>query len=135
MSFASVTLLGHVGRDPEMSYTPDGTAVCKFSIATNHKVKNQDVTTWWNCTAWRGLGETINAHVHKGDMLLVIGSPSLREYTRRDGGTGSSLDVIVDKFAFAGGKKSVDNVTPLRGGAEEALPGDDPLGDLEDHPF
>jgi single-strand DNA-binding protein len=130
MSFAQVTLLGHVGRDPEMSYTPDSTPVTKISIATNSKKGGKETTTWWNCTAFRGLAETINQHVHKGDMLLVTGSPSLREYTRRDGSPGSSLDVIIDKFAFAGGKKS----TETGGGA---APGDDedPLGDLEDHPF
>jgi single-strand DNA-binding protein len=130
MSFASVTLLGHVGQDPQMSSTPDGTAVCKFSIATNRKVKNQDVTTWWNCAAWRGLAETINQHVHKGDMLLVTGSPSRREYTTRDGRPGTSLDVIVDKFAFAGGKKGADTGAGRSSGEDE-----DPLGDLEDHPF
>jgi single-strand DNA-binding protein len=129
MSFASVTLLGHVGREPEMSYTPDGTAVCKFSIATNHKAKGQEVTTWWNVSAWRGLAETINQHVHKGDMLLVIGSPSLREYAKRDGSQGYSLDVQADKFAFAGGKKSA-GIGAGAGGDEI-----DPLGDLEDHPF
>jgi hypothetical protein len=102
----------------------------KFSIATNRKVKNQDVTTWWNCSAWRGLAETIHQHVHKGDMLLVTGSPSLREYTTRDGRPGTSLDVLVDKFAFAGGKKGAATGAGRSSGEDE-----DPLGDLEDHPF
>jgi single-strand DNA-binding protein len=129
MSFAQVTLLGHVGRDPEMSYSNDGIAVTKFSLATNRRGKGgKDETTWWNCTAFRGLGETMNTHVHRGDMLLVTGAPSLREYTRRDGSPGSSLDVVIDKFAFAGGKKSADAGTAP---GEE----DDPLGELEDHPF
>jgi single-strand DNA-binding protein len=132
MSFAQVTLLGNVGRDPEMSYSNDGVAITKFSIATSRKGKGgKEETTWWNITAFRGLGETINNYVHKGDMILVLGTPSLREYTRRDGGTGYSLDVVADHFAFAGGKKGAGTGAAAGAGGDE----EDPLGELEDHPF
>ena len=124
MSFAQVQLLGNVGRDPEMSYTPDGTAVSKFSVAVSRKVKGEEQTTWYNCIAWRKLGETINEHVHKGDMLFLQGSLEPRQYTTKDGRNGTSLDVVIDKFAFAGGKKSSAQAADS-----------DPLGDLEDHPF
>ncbi len=62
--------------------------------------------------------------------MLIIGTPSLREYSRRDGSPGFSLDVAVNKFSFAGGKKQDGGGSTSYGGAEL-----DPLGDLDDHPF
>jgi single-strand DNA-binding protein len=135
MSFAQVQLLGNTGRDPEMSYSPNGDAVTKFSIAVTRKTKEKEVTTWFNCIAFRNQAETINHYVHKGDMVFVQGTLDVRQYTTKDGRNGTALDVLVDKFAFAGGKKGTGTgatITPLHG--DEGLP-DDPLGDLEDHPF
>ncbi len=136
MSFAQVQLLGNVGRDPEMSYTPNGDAVTKFSIAVSRKTKEKEVTTWFNCIAFRGQAETINNYVHKGDMLFVQGTLDVRQYTTKDGRNGTALDVVVDKFAFAGGKKSAGTGAAAGAaiGGDMGLP-DDPLGDLEDHPF
>ena|SRR5579885_2998665 len=126
MSFAQVQLLGNVGRDPEMNYTPDGTAVTKFSVAVSKKVKGEDVTVWYNCSAWRGLAEMINTHLRKGQMVFVQGELSVRSYVDRNGNNGVSLDVLVDKFQFAGGKKGD---TPASGDVPSEL------GELEDHPF
>src|SRR2546421_3509243 len=60
MSMAQIQLIGNLGRDPEMNYTPDGTAVCKFSIAvskiTGKGAEKSETTTWYNVTAWRNLG-------------------------------------------------------------------------------
>ena len=106
MSFSQVQLLGNVGRTPEMSYTQDGVAVTKFSLAVSRKRGDKEETAWYNCTAWRGLAETINSHVEKGAMLFVQGDLGARLYTTRDGKSGMSLDVTVDKFAFAGNKKA-----------------------------
>lgn len=132
MSFASVTLLGRLGQDPKMSYTKDGTAFTSFSIATDRKGKGgTEETVWWNCTAFRGQAETIYTYCHKGDQVLITGTPSQREYTKRDGGVGYSLDVAVDKFSFAGSKKTdTGGSVTTYGGSEEALPDDDPLAHL-----
>jgi single-strand DNA-binding protein len=62
MSFAQIQLLGNLGRDPEMSYTPEGIAVTKFSIAVSKKVKGSEETTWYNCVAFRNLAEMLNTH-------------------------------------------------------------------------
>jgi single-strand DNA-binding protein len=51
MSFSQIQLLGNLGRDPEMTYTPDGIAVTKFSIAVSKKIKNNEEITWYNCVA------------------------------------------------------------------------------------
>lgn len=126
MSMAQIQLLGNLGRDPEMNYTPDGTAVTKFSIAVSKKVKDAEETTWFNCVAWRGLAEMLSKHLRKGQMVFVQGDLNVRQYTTKDGRSGTSLDVTVDKFQFAGSAKREDNaLTPQS---------DDVLEDL-DHPF
>jgi len=105
MSMAQIQLLGNTGRDPELSYTPDGTPVCRFSLAVSKKVRNEDHTTWYNCTAWRALGEMISNHLRKGQQVFVQGDFNVRQYTAKDGSNANSLDVTIDKFQFAGGKK------------------------------
>jgi single-strand DNA-binding protein len=131
MSFAQIQLLGNTGRDPEMNYTPDGTAVTKFSIAVSRKVKDSEETVWYNCTAWRGLAEMVSKHLKRGQMVFVQGDLSVRQYTTKDGRNGISLDVTVDKFQFAGGKR--DESVASTAGSAPVL--DDPLGELDEHPF
>ena len=117
MHFAQLTLIGHVGRDPDLSYTPDGVAVTRFSLAINQKEGKDgpDKTTWYKCTAFRGLAETIAAHVSKGDPLFVQGEFRPRAYTDREGVQRTSLDVLVEKFQLLGSK-------PQTGTAQEATP-------------
>ena len=93
--FERVTLIGNVGQDPSMRYTPDGTPVTQFSLATKETIskrlpnggerpcptgwkesyngKNWEVTTWFSITVWRGLAETVNSYVRKGSQLFVEG--------------------------------------------------------------
>lgn len=99
-----VILLGNLGRDPEVSYTPGGMAVCKFSIATSRKVKGEDVTSWHRCTAFDKRGETIGRYVSKGQQLYVEGELQYGQY-EKDGITRYTTDVIVNQFSFVGSKQ------------------------------
>src|SRR5256885_17005314 len=132
MSMAQIQLLGNLGRDPEMNYTPDGTAVCKFSIAvskvTGKGTDKHETTTWYNVTAWRNLAEMLSNHLKKGQQVFVQGDLNVRQYTTKDGRDGTSLDVTVEKFQFVGKKEE-------RTATTESSSSDDSLGDLEDHPF
>jgi len=127
MSMAQIQLIGNLGRDPEMNYTPDGTAVCKFSIAVSKKTKDAESTTWYNVVAWRGLAEMLSTHLKKGQQVFIQGPLDVRQYTTKDGKNGTSLDVTVEKFQFIG--KREENAAP----AESTNA--DPLGELDDHPF
>lgn len=133
MSMAQIQLIGHLGRDPEMNYTQDGTAVCKFSIAVSKVTgKGQDKhesTTWYNIIAWRNLAEMLSTHLKKGQQVFIQGPLEARQYVTKDGRNGTSLDVTVEKFQFVGRKE--ENAASNNTGNE----GMDPLGDLEDHPF
>jgi single-strand DNA-binding protein len=108
MNFAQLTLIGNVGRDPDMSYTPDGVAVTRFSLAVNKKEGKDgpEKTTWYACTAFRGLAEVLAAHVSKGDPLFVQGEFHPRSYTDKEGIQRTSLDVLVEKFQLLGSKPS-----------------------------
>lgn len=114
MSFAQVTIIGNIGRDLDLNYTSDGIAVTRFSLAVNKKeVKNgKEKTTWYHCTAFRGLAEAIVGLVSKSDLLFVQGDLNPRDYTGKDGGVPrTSRDVLVEKFQLlttkpAGGKEA-----------------------------
>lgn len=93
-------ILGRLGRDPEMTYTQAGLAVCKFSMATSRKMKEgQEITQWHRCTAFGKAGELISRYVSKGHMLYVEGEITYSQY-EKDGITRYSTDIIVREFNF-----------------------------------
>lgn len=104
--YQRLTLIGRLGRDPEMRYTPDGTPVTSFSVAidrrwTDANGQQQQKTTWFRVTAWRKLAETCNQFLSKGQLVLVEGELSEpRTYQSRNGSWRASLDVraITVKF-------------------------------------
>jgi len=100
---AQVTLAGHLGQDPQTRQTA-GDSVTSFSLATNRKRKDGDITTWWRCTAWGKRGEAIARFLKKGDPILVTGEVCNRPWTDNDGNQRLSLDVDVRDFSFLGGK-------------------------------
>lgn len=103
-NFATVTLIGHLGRDPESKYTPDGTAVVNFSLATTRKRRDSEVTTWWRGAIFGKRAEVFAQYLHKGDPVLIQGEPYLRSYTAKDGSDGVSLEIDVKDWTFVGGK-------------------------------
>ncbi len=130
-----IILIGNLGRDPEMSYTPNGLAVTKFSIAVTRNEKSasgerQKETDWYNITAFRQLAETCNTYLKKGNKVYVEGRISQRKYTDRNGVERISLDVILSEM---------ENLTPRDpqgAGSSSGFGGaDDALGDLDEHPF
>jgi len=97
---------GYVGRDAELTYTPTGTAVCKFSVAVNRgKIKGEDQKPLWvNCVIWAKRGESLAPHIVKGTFAVVTGELDIREYTDKQGTDRWSLDLNVNQFTFGGGK-------------------------------
>ena len=83
-----VELLGRVGTEPEMQYTPNGTAVTKLRLATDRPRSNGDTDTdWHDVTCWAGLAEAVNEYVGKGQRIYVAGR--LVQNTREGPSTGS----------------------------------------------
>jgi single-strand DNA-binding protein len=114
--YHKIIIVGNLGRDPEMRYTPDGTPVTTFSVATNRKWNNPDgsqgeETTWFRVTAWRRLAETCNQYLQKGRLVLIEGelkpdpaTGAPRLWTGNDGITRSSFEVTARTVKFLGGR-------------------------------
>lgn len=106
-----VFFIGNLTRDPELNETPSGIAVCKFSLAVNRQHKTQDgetQTDFFNCTAWRGAGETIAKYAKKGNKLFVEGELQTRSYEDPEGNKRNALDVVVSDFEFLTPKSATE---------------------------
>jgi single-strand DNA-binding protein len=114
--YHKIIIVGNLGNDPEMRYTPDGTPVTNFSVATNRRWNNPDgsqgeETVWFRVTAWRKLAETCNQYLSKGRQVFVEGrltpdrdTGAPRVWTRSDGTPGSSYEVTASTVRFLGGR-------------------------------
>jgi len=113
MSFNKIIIVGNLGKDPELRYTPQGTAVCSFSVATNEKKKDksgelQDVTTWFRITLWNRQAENASKYLTKGSPVYVEGRLRVEEWTDRDGNNRYTLEVQGSDMQFISGGRSDD---------------------------
>jgi single-strand DNA-binding protein len=91
-------IIGNVGRDPEMRYTPQGTAVTSFSVAVSRSFNSRDgdqqeETDWFRVTAWNKLAEICNQYLTKGQRVYVEGRVSMRMWDGNDGQKHGSLEL------------------------------------------
>jgi len=108
-SFNKVIIVGHLGRDQEMRYTPQGTAVSNFSIATTERRKDrsgeqQEITTWFRVSLWGKQAEAVAPYLVKGKQVYVEGRLRTDEYTDRDGNKRLSLEVTASDVQLLGSK-------------------------------
>ena len=99
-SVNKVILVGNVGKDPEVKYTPSGTPVAKFSLATNEKYKDrsnewQERTEWHNIVAWQRLAEIVGEYVKKGAKLYIEGKLQTSSWEDRESGAKKYRTEIV----------------------------------------
>jgi single-strand DNA-binding protein len=120
MSFNKIILVGNLGRDPELRYTPQGTPVCSFSMATNERRKDKagdftDVTTWFRVTLWGRQAETAQQYLTKGRPVYIEGRLRVEEYTDKEGKQRHSLEVNATDMQFIGGQQNVEGIPASRG--------------------
>src|SRR5512146_1445584 len=109
-SVNKVILVGHLGKDPEVKYTPSGTPVAKFSLATNERYKDkdgnwQDRTEWHNITAWQRTAEIVGEYLKKGSQVYIEGR--LRTDSWDDKETGQKkyrTEIVVNDLVLLGGR-------------------------------
>ncbi len=114
--FNKVVLIGNLTKDPELTTSPSGVSVCRFSIAVTRSYTDSDgerQTDFFNCVAWRGLGENIAKYTKKGNKVAVFGSIQLRNYEDNQGAKRTAVDIVVNDVEF---------LTPKAEAAEEAAP-------------
>ena len=116
--FNKITVIGNLGRDPEMRYTPNGQSVTSFSIASNHRYttasgERREETEWFNATAFGRLGELCNQYLTRGRQVYIEGRLHSRSYEGRDGQTRFVNEIILNDVRFLGQGTGVDREDDL----------------------
>ena len=129
-SFNKIMIVGYLGRDPEIRYTPQGTAVCNFTIATTEKRKDrsgeaQDVTTWFRVSAWGRQAEIANQYLSKGKQVYVEGRLRQEEYTDKEGNRRQTLEVNATDIHFLGARGEGGSFPQTHGSADRSHDIDD----------
>jgi len=133
-------IIGHLGQDPELRYTGDGTAVCNLSVATN---EGNDYTEWHSVTCWGDLAEVVNEYTEKGERLFVEGRLRTNKWEDADGKTRYTTEIHADEVIFLGsdqpgssnGSSSGDNSSGQGRQKEPAGGGDHELEPEDSLPF
>ena len=141
-----IMIIGNLGSDPEMRYTPNGAAVTSFSVATNRKYKTsdgeqRDETVWFRVSAWGRLAEVTNEYLSKGSSVYVegrIGEP--RVYTPQSGEARATLDVTAQTVQFLStpnrdGGNGYDSREPVGAGTGQRRAAAPPADDADDLPW
>lgn len=140
--YHTIILVGNLGKDPEMRYTPSGQAVTSFSVATNRKYTGSDgnlvdETIWFRVSVWGKQAETCSQYLRKGSKVLIEGrltpdkaTGGPRVWTRQDGTPAASFEISASMVRFLSSKG--DDSGGMSGGGYEAPHA---VGDNEDIPF
>ena len=105
-----VMIIGHLGKDPEMRYTPTGRAVTNFTVATNRTWNSADgekhsETEWFNVVAWGNLAEICKQHLVKGQQVYVEGRLQTHRWEDPENGKHSSVEVVASEMMIIGERK------------------------------
>ncbi|MCP5101345.1 MAG: single-stranded DNA-binding protein [Chloroflexi bacterium] len=142
--YQKVIIIGNLGRDPEMRYMPDGTAVTNFNVATNRRWTDKasgqpvDETTWFRVSVWRNQAETANQYLSKGSKVLVEGrlkpdaNGGPRTWTAQDGTVRASFEITADTVRFLSGREDGSSIADGGGGGYAAAA---PAQEEDDIPF
>jgi single-strand DNA-binding protein len=131
MSFQTIIIVGRLGKDPEMRYTPNGQAVTSFSVATDRTWTDsagakQKETAWFRVSVWGKMAESTNTYLKKGSQVIVEGrlnvdpkSGGPRIFNRQDGTAGSSFEVTAQTVRFLSSKAETAGETTQAAGEAE----------------
>ncbi len=139
--YQKLIIVGRLGRDPEMRYTPQGQPVTTLNVATDRSWtdangQRQDRTTWFRVTVWGKQAESCNQYLSKGRMVLVEGTiDEPQVYQRRDGEWAASLSVRADSVRFIGGREDQRPATEAARPAEAGSSASSQILDEEEIPF
>ena len=109
----NVSLIGRLTKDPELRKTNSDIPVLNFSIAVDRPGTNKDnrITDFFDCVAWRGAAENISQYFHQGDPIGIHGSLQNDKYTDKDGNERKKVVVMVETFEFMPSRKQGTNET------------------------
>lgn len=131
--YHQTTIIGNLGRDPEMRYTQGGTAVCNFSVAVSerwtdqHTGERKEKATWYKVSVWGKQAESCNQYLSKGSQVFVSGTASVNAYTNNQGEPAASLELRAREVKFLDSSNN--------GGNGDDQPHDPNRRDMNDIPF
>jgi single-strand DNA-binding protein len=134
-----IIVIGHLGRDPEMRYTPSGQSVTSFSVASSRRYttaagEQREETEWFNVNAWGRLAELCNQYLTKGRQVYVEGRLRSRSFEGRDGQTRFVNEINLTEVQFLGGGAGMsESRSPY--GQDAGMGEGPPLDDVDDLPF
>jgi single-strand DNA-binding protein len=127
-----VILLGHVGKDPEIRHLEGGVTVASFPLATSESFRDKatgekkEQTEWHHIVMWRNLAESVEkSELKKGDRVYLEGKIRTRQWTDKDGGKHSSIEIVADSFTIINRKRD-RSTEPTTSEPEEEVPPTEP---------
>jgi single-strand DNA-binding protein len=137
-SLNKVLLIGRLGRDPEIKYTPNGAPVAKFSIATEENFKDksgekQKRVEWHQVVAWNKLAEICGEYLTKGSQVYIEGKIQSHEW-EKDGEKKRSFEIVASRLVMLGSNGKGENKASRNVAADRPVTAEDPISD-EDIPF
>ena len=113
-SLNKIMLIGNLGQDPELRYTPEGNPVANFSIAVTYRRRvneeMQDETEWFNVSCFNRTAENVNQYLTKGQKVYVEGRFQSREYVGQDGNQRRSFEVVANDVKFLNTKSEAESM-------------------------
>jgi single-strand DNA-binding protein len=122
-----VMIIGHLGRDPEMRYTPSGRPVTTFSVAASRtwhtsEGERRTETEWFNIVAWQSLAEICNQYLSKGQQVYIEGRLQTRKWKDNEGREHASVEVIANEMIMLSERRSSNDDSGPEGEEEEEFP-------------
>ena len=96
-----IFISGYIGKTPELRYSSNETAICKFSVAVSSGYGDNKKTNWLNCVAFQKSAEAISKYMYKGSPITIEGHIQTGSYEGRDGTKVYTTDIIIDNWEFA----------------------------------
>ena len=120
-----VILIGRLGKDPAVTYTPSGTPMAKFSLATDEAFKDrsgeqQKRTEWHNIVAWNKLAEICGEYLTKGKLVYIEGSIRSRQWEDQAGNKRTAYDIVAGRMQMLGSKADSDRAAAAAAAAPSA---------------
>lgn len=132
-----VMVIGHLGKDPEMRYTPSGRPVTTFSVAVSRSWNTADgerrsETEWFNIVAWGNLAEICNQYLHKGQQVYIEGRLQTRNWEDKEGKKHTSVEVVANEMLMLGDRREASSSSQE---SEENEDQSDLMVDEDEFPF
>lgn len=132
-----VMVIGHLGRDPEMRYTPSGRPVTTFTVAVSRTWNTADgerrsETEWFNIVAWGNLAEICKQYLHKGQQVYIEGRLQTRQWEDKEGQKHKNVEVVANEMMMLGDRRENNKATENSNDEDDLS---EPMADDDEFPF